>query len=387
MLTLNQGRGSRLGSLGVAVLTIVASAVAATARPDQALAARGMLVGLYDPVQPIIAPEKTFETYSKLRVQVMRMDLNWGTYVAKTRPANAADPSDPAYNWDQYDELVQNAKKHKIQVVFTIYGTPRWANGGQKPNRAPKKMIYLRQFAFAVAKRYSGSFQRADGTTLPAVRKWITWNEPNSPVFLRPQWTRVGKKNIPMAAKNYAQMCTAVWQGVHATHLKETVACGATDPHGNNKARSSRPSIAPLTFLAALKRYGLRHFDVYAHHPYYSNPRETPTTPPKAKTAVTLGNIGVLIKLLTRLYGHKQLWITEYGYQTRPPDRHFGVSWSKQAQYLTKAYAVARRNPRISMMLWFLLRDEGRLSGWQSGLMTVGGRHKPAFNAFMRLRH
>jgi hypothetical protein len=387
MLKLKRGRGTTLGRLGVAVLTIVAGAVAATARPDQALAARGMLVGLYDPVEPIIAPEKTFETYSKLRVQVMRMDLNWGTYVAKTKPANPADPSDPAYNWDQYDELVQNAKKHKIQVVFTIYGTPRWANGGQKPNRAPKKMVYLRQFAFAAAKRYSGSFQRADGTTLPTVRKWITWNEPNSPVFLRPQWTRVGKKNIPMAAKNYAQMCTAVWQGVHATHLNETVACGATDPHGNNKARSSRPSIAPLTFLAALKRYGLRHFDVYAHHPYYGSPSESPTTPPKAKTAVTLGNIDVLIKLLTRLYGYKQLWITEYGYQTRPPDRLFGVSWAKQAQYLTKAYAVARRNPRITMMLWFLLRDEGRLSGWQSGLMTVSGRHKPAFNAFMRLRH
>jgi hypothetical protein len=378
-----------LGSkkISIALLTIVLSVLAATARPDQALASRGMLVGLYDPVQPIIAPEKTFALYSKLRVRVMRMDLSWGTYVAKKKPAHPADPADPAYNWDQYDELVRNARKHKIQVVFTIYGTPRWANGGKKPNRAPTRMVYLRQFAYAAAKRYSGTFKPADGTVLPSVRKWLAWNEPNNPVFLRPQWTKVGKKNIPIAAKNYAQMCTAVWQGVHATHLKETVACGATDPHGNNKARGSRPSIAPLTFLSALKRYGLRHFDVYAHHPYYGSPSESPTTLPKAKTAVTLGNIGVLIKLLTRLYGHKQLWITEYGYQTRPPDRHFGVTWSKQAQYLTKAYAVARRNPRITMMLWFLLRDEGRLSGWQSGLMTVGGRHKPAFNAFMRLRH
>jgi hypothetical protein len=368
-------------------LTIVLSVLAAGAHPDEALASRGMLIGLYDPVQPIAAPDKTFADYVKLRAQVMRMDLNWGEYVAKKRPAQPADPADPAYNWDQYDELVQKARKHKIQIVFTIYGTPRWANGGQKPNRAPKKMVYLRQFAFAAAKRYSGTFPLADGTVLPSVRKWIAWNEPNSPVFLRPQWVRVRKRNIPIAAKNYAQMCTAVWQGVHATHLKETVACGATDPHGNNKARGSRLSIAPLTFLSALKRYGLRHFDVYAHHPYYGGPSESPTTLPKAKTAVTLGNIGVLIKLLTRLYGHKQLWITEYGYQTRPPDKHFGVSWAKQAQYLTKAYAVARRNPRITMMLWFLLRDEGRLSGWQSGLMTVGGRHKPAFNAFRRLRH
>ena len=34
--------------LSVALLTIVLSVLAATARPDQALASRGMLVGLYD---------------------------------------------------------------------------------------------------------------------------------------------------------------------------------------------------------------------------------------------------------------------------------------------------------------------------------------------------
>jgi hypothetical protein len=39
------------------------------------------------------------------------------------------------------------------------------------------------------------------------------------------------------------------------------------------------------------------------------------------------------------------------------------------------------------MMLWFLLRDEPSLSGWQSGLMTVSGKKKPAFAAFARLPH
>ena len=222
---------------------------------------------------------------------------------------------------------------------------------------------------------------------LPAVRKWMAWNEPNNPVFLQPQWKKVGKKYIPIAAKNYAQMCSAVWAGIHATNLKETVACGATDPRGNNRPRSSRPSIAPLTFLRALKRYGLRDFDVYAHHPYYNSPTESPTTLPKAKTVITLANINLLTTLLTRLYGPKRLWITEYGYQTKPPDPNFGVSWTKQAQYLTKAFAIARRNPRITLMLWFLLRDEKRLSGWQSGLITASGKKKPAFNAFMRLPH
>jgi hypothetical protein len=367
---------------------MVLAAMAATAKSNQALAANGMLIGLYDPVQPLIAPDTTFPALVKLHVKIIRIGLDWGLTVAKKKPTHPMDPADPAYDWTQFDDVVLNAQKHKIQVLFTIYGTPKWANGGKPLNRAPKKMLDLRQFAYAAAKRYSGTYDRGDGTVLPAVRKWMAWNEPNNPVFLQPQWAKVGKnKYVPIAAKNYAAMCQAVWAGVHATNLNETVACGATDPRGNNRPRSSRPSIAPLTFLRALKRYGLRDFDVYAHHPYYNSPQESPTTPPKAKTVITLANINLLTTLLSRLYGPKKLWITEYGYQTKPPDPNFGVSWAKQAQYLTQAFKIARRNPRITLMLWFLLRDEKRISGWQSGLITAYGKKKPAFNAFMRLPH
>ena len=347
-----------------------------------------MLVGIYDPVQPIANPEKTFPTLVKLRAQIIRLNLDWNL-VAPKKPDSPTDPSDPAYDWSSYDRVVLNAAKNEIQVVFTIYGTPRWAQGRQKGiNRAPRRMAYLRQFALAAAKRYSGSFRRDDDTKLPAVRKWVAWNEPNNPLFLKPQWVKFGRRYVPIAARTYAQICTAVWSGIHASHLrKEVVACGATDPFGNNAARSRRPSISPLAFLRALKKFGLRHFDVYAHHPYAGRPLETPTTKPKGKQSVTLANIGELTKLLTKLYGNKKLWITEYGYQTRPPDRLFGVSWIKQARYLTQAYKIARRNPRITMMLWFLLKDEGRLGGWQSGLFTVGGKKKPAYDAFRRLPH
>ncbi|MDP9308799.1 MAG: glycosyl hydrolase [Actinomycetota bacterium] len=375
----------------IALITLVLCGLAATAQPPPAHAAAGMFVGIYDPVQPLIEPDTTFPLLVRLRVQVIRIGLDWGAYVAKKgRPADPTDPADPAYNWDKYDQLVQNAAKDKIQVLFTIYGTPRWANGAKKSlNRAPRQMLFLKQFAYAAAKRYSGSFKAEDGTVLPAVRKWLAWNEPNNPVFLAPQWAKVGKgKYIPVAARTYAQICTAVWSGVHATYLpKEVVACGATAPRGNDSPRSRRPSISPLAFLAALKRYGLMHFDVYAHHPYYGRPAETPTTRPTAKNVVTLANIGDLTKLLSKLYGNKKLWITEYGYQTNPPDRLFGVSWANQARYLTQAYAIARKNPRITMMLWFLLRDEQRLSGWQSGLFTASGTKKPSYDAFRRLPH
>jgi hypothetical protein len=267
-------------------------------------------------------------------------------------------------------------------------GTPSWANGGRRAFFAPKDPNDLRGFAKAAATRYSGDFVPAGKEdALPAVKYYLAWNEPNNPVFLRPQFKKIGKTYVVQSAIDYAKICKAVYAGVHsAVGNKAKVACGATAPRGNNQARSSRPSVTPLVFLAALKKRGAR-FDAYAHHPYYGNPSESPATRPPAKTAVTLGNIGDLLSLLKRLYGpSKHLWITEYGYQTKPPDRSFGVSWQKQAQYMQQAYAIARKNPRIDMMLWFLLRDERRIpNGWQSGLQTASGKKKPAFKTFARL--
>jgi hypothetical protein len=140
-----------------------------------------------------------------------------------------------------------------------------------------------------------------------------------------------------------------------------------------------------------VKKAGLKTFDAWAHHPYYAGPSDEPTTKPVTArgtpgTAVTLGNINDLIRVVTQLYGNKRIWITEYGYQTNPPDKIFGVSYAKQAAYLTQSFAIARANPRIDMMLWFLLKDEPSLGGWQSGLMTASGKKKPSFAAFQHLR-
>jgi hypothetical protein len=374
-----------------AAVILAACAIAGAVSASASRAAPGMLVGIYDGVQPVAAPETTFPTLVDLRVQVIRLDLRWNE-IATSEPANPTDPADPAYDWNGFDQTVIDAKANNIQVLFTIYGTPAWAQGKAKGvNRAPRRMASLRYFATAAAARYSGTFEREDGTTLPAVHKWLAWNEPNNPLFLQPQWAKVGKGRFyPVGAKTYVGICTAIWTGIHATELPgENVACGATAPRGNNSGKNIRPSISPLAFLKDLKHYGLRgnRFDVYAHHPYYQRPSETPGTKPKDRNSVTMGNIGELTKLLGKLYGNKKLWITEYGYQTNPPDKLFGVSWAKQARYLTQAYTIARKNPRITMMLWFLLRDETRLGGWQSGLFTATGKKKPAYDAFRRLPH
>jgi hypothetical protein len=370
--------------VAVALACVAASALAATAAPS-----RNLQVGIYDEGQVFYTdPEKTFTSLEQLHVEVIRVNLYWGgpLGVAKKRPAKPTDPTDPAYNWGLYDRTVLYADAHGIKVVFSIFGTPGWANGGKARNRAPTKAVDLRNFAYAAATRYSGTFVRdEDEKQLPAVRLWLAWNEPNNPVFLSPQFRKVGKRNVVQSPVDYARICNAVVTGVHGTALKgEKVACGVTAPRGNNTAKGNRPALSPLVFLRGMKKAGAKGFDAYAHHPYYGKPSETPSTPPPARTAVTLGNINTLIKEVTRLYGPKRIWITEYGYQTRPPDNVFGVSYAKQAKYLTQAFSIARRNPRIDLMLWFLFRDDRKLGGWQSGLLTVGGRKKPAYTAFQR---
>ena len=89
-----------------------------------------------------------------------------------------------------------------------------------------------------------------------------------------------------------------------------------------------------------------------------ANPSRTPASAVARRRRGELGNIDILIREVTKLYGNKRIWITEYGYETNPPDTIFGVSWAKQAAYLKQAFAIARANPRIDLMLWFLLRDD-----------------------------
>jgi hypothetical protein len=378
----------------IALIAACCAAIAAAACAQSASAAPHMLVGMQDDAQFLYGnPAQSFPYLKTLRDQVVRANLHWGGIhgVARRHPADATNPDDPAYNWGAYDRLVFYATQYNIKVLFSIVDTPAWANGGQSVQHAPSKSFELQKFAYAAAKRYSGNHVDDRGILIPPVRMWLAWNEPNNPAFLVPQWKKVGKRYVAWSPRDYAKICTAVYQGVHTTLIPgEKVACGGTAPGGNNAPQQSRPSVSPLVFLQGLKNAGLKKFDVYAHHPYYQRPSETPKTPPRARTAVTLGNINKLIVLLTKLYGAKRLWITEYGFQTNPPDKVFGVSYAKQALYLKQAFAIARKNPRIDLMTWFLLRDEpaSRIAtGWQSGLFTATGKKKPAFNAFAKLPH
>ena len=395
-----------LATVAVAAVGLAVSAAMASPKTHSAKASSHLLVGINDEAFTLYGdPTFAFATLKTLRAQVLRVNLYWGGTkwaVAKSRPTDPTDPGDSAYDWAIYDRLVRYATQNNIKVVFSILFTPGWANGGKAKNVAPKNYKDLENFAYAAAERYSGIWtapkwqQDPNNPTtalpLPKVNLWTAWNEPNNPIWLAPQYKRVGKTWRVESAFQYAKICNAIYNGIHSPFLGplpgEQVACGVTGPKGNDAPTTTRPSVDPLTFLSAAHKYGMKKFDVYAHHPYpdvgaSDPPNFVPTG--KRKRRVQLGNIGLLTSLISKYYGPKHLWITEYGYQTNPPDKTFGVSYAKQALYMKQAFAIARKNPRIDMMLWFLVRDEPAVGNWQSGLETAKGKKKPAWAAFLSI--
>jgi hypothetical protein len=95
-----------------------------------------------------------------------------------------------------------------------------------------------------------------------------------------------------------------------------------------------------------------------------------------------MATISKLVTLVARDFGRARIWLTEYGYQSNPPDKFLGVSLALQARYMGEGDYVAYRTPRVDLLIHFLYQDEPELARFQSGLTTVKGVPKPSLAAF-----
>jgi hypothetical protein len=242
----------------------------------------------------------------KAGATVIRTTVVWAQ-AAPRRPTHPTDPFDPAYRIDDVDELARNAQRLGIELLISIWGTPAWANGGQKPNRAPSDPRRLREFAHALADRYSG---RHAG--YPPVRLFSVWNEPNLEQFLAPQYDTLGRSVSPAT---YARLAAAVYDGVKEANPDALVALGETSAHGRDAPSRDRiqDSHSPARFAHLLAEVRPRvPFDAWAQHPYPPRPALAPDAPVRWPT-VGLTNIGRLGRALDRWFGRSDIpiWITE----------------------------------------------------------------------------
>jgi len=349
-------------------LVLALCALTALAAPA-ALAAERMWVGFHDD------PSFRWVNNRVARVQgsaqdgaaIMRLLVQWNL-VATERPASPASPFDPAYKFDDLDEAIREAQRADMEVMLTISGTPRWANGGKGPNFMPGRVSDFRNFARAISSRYSG---RNDG--YPYVRFWSVWNEPNLTRFLRPQFNARGRSVAPA---NYAKLYAAAYAGIKSANRTAKVAIGETSARGSDKPQGLRPDHSPGRFAELVAKANRRlKFDAWSHHPYPFNPNSRPSQVVRWPN-VSLASLPRFDTELKRWFKRKSvpIWVTEYGHQTRPPDS-FGVSYARQAQYIRQSIVLARRLDFVEMFIWFVYQDDPG-QPWDSGIYTRTGASK-----------
>lgn len=341
----------RAAALVAAVVTVVLSIA------GSALASPSIQYGVQDDAWLLHGPgtlDSRIDELEQLGVDIVRYTLRWDQ-IAATRPENPRDHTDPAYEWRSADVVLKGLRRRDINVVVTLVGTPAWANGGRSFNWGPTDGRSFGNFAYAAARRY------------PWIQAWTIWNEPNQPRWLRPT----------SAATYVTRLLNPAYAQIHAAVPEARVAGGMTAP------RATSAGVSPVAWIREMGREGAR-LDAYAHHPYPSQPqRESPWTGACGHcSTITMAELERLLREVRASFGPVRIWLTEYAYQTNPPDDVLGVPPDTQALYVASAARRVYLAPHVDMLIHYLVRDDAAPEGWQSGLFTEDGTPKPSYTAF-----
>src|SRR5918999_849124 len=165
--------------------------------------------------------------------------------VARTRPANAADPNDPAYRWPaDVDYAISEGRRYGIRVAVMLTRTPAWANGGRTAEWAPKKPKDFGRFARAAARRYGD------------VRHWMIWGEPSRQANFKPMPRFEAK-----GPRRYARILDAAYASLKRESRRNLVIGGNTFTTGD---------VSPRQFIRSMRLPNGRppRMDMYGHNPF-----------------------------------------------------------------------------------------------------------------------
>jgi len=376
---------SRIAPLILALCALIAVA----APPGDARASADQSMTFEAPVDLANPATRTqaFDEISSFGVKSLRIVMLWQNVApaATSRIKPDFDATDPTkYDWSAYDPQVDGAVARGWKVLLTVSGpVPRWATNGAKDNVTRPKPKEFQAFVTAAARHFGTKISR-----------WSIWNEPNQPQFLMPQY----RKGKPYSPGLYRRLYQVGVKGLKktASNRGDTFLLGETSPRGNSKV------VFPLDFFRRMlclnssykktKKCGKLDADGYAHHAYTT--AKGPRFVPHDRRDVTLGVLSRLEVALDRagkagsLPRGLPIYLTEFGIQSRP-DRIQGVSFAKQAAYLSIAEHMAYVNPRVRSFSQYLMSDDrprasalNKYAGFESGLRTSKGKKKPAYKAF-----
>jgi hypothetical protein len=347
----------------------------------------------------------------------------WSAVAPQQRSAGfvPSNPASPGYDWSRIDQAVRIFASRGESMLFNVVWAPAWAQDGTPPSTIGTPPVpvqtgswqpdpgQLAAFATAAARRYSGHYPdpQRPGHSLPRIRYWQGWNEPNLGYYLLPQWTPDGK---PASPGWYRNMENAFYAAVKRVNRSNIVIMAGTAPYGN-PPNSTTPAgsrvitglrMSPVLFDRTLFCVtpgghtapgcpGPTYLDGIDHHPYQ--------IPPPQVGAYRSGDVGIpdvhrLVSVLAagqRTHhvlpsGHKRIFAGEITWDSNPPSTAPGAApIALQACYFQLALYLLW-SQGVDTVLWLQLRDWVSTPGFLfsfhwGGVYYYNGTPKPSFTA------
>ena len=210
----------------------------------------------------------------------------------------------------------------------------------------------------AVGRRFDGTYRDENGSraALPRVSMWSLWNEPNQGGWLSPQW----ENGRPASPALFRKLYQSGYAGLVATGHRadnDIILLGETAPLGSD-AKTGKSPMRPKQFLRELFAGDLGAGlpgERLRPPPLHEEPvaRCSAIPHPDSLTMANIDELGDLLDQMAAATGKVPsglpLYMTEYGFETNPPDPFSGISYDLQAKYNTLGEYLAYLNPRIAL--------------------------------------
>ncbi len=340
-----------------------------------------LLVGLTEDAFKLV-PDSALPVARELGVATFRITVPWEPG-ARTLPPDVVA---------QLDVMVRARASERF--IVALYGRP-----DATPLDETARDDYC-AYAADLVERY------------PAIKDLIVWNEPNKSYFWKPQFDELGASAAPAA---YVELLAHCWDVLHDLRPEVNLIAPATAPKGNDlpDARSNI-SHSPGKFI---REMGLAYrtsgrddplFDTVGHHAYGANSAEPPATDHRGST-IAQGDYADLMEALSEAFsGTAQavpgacveerctfIWYLEMGFQTTVIPEKLPVYTGaenvetippeEQGAQFERAVELAYCQPFVRGFFNFLMWDEARLEGWQSGPFWADRTPKPSYEDFKQV--
>lgn len=357
---------------------VLLAAVLTLAAPAAALANRGQASVLQDDAQ-LLNPS----TQTRALDQAKALGVNYIRTMVIWRDASYAKG---AYDFSKWDSLVNGARARGMKVLMTLtapapgYATANHRAGVYKPSTS----LY-------------GAFVKAAGQHFGSrIGTWSIMNEPNLNGWLAPQGA--------YAAVKYRSLYRAGVAGLKAAGQgRDRILMGELAP------TKTKRTTAPVTFyrdvfclssrghrltgkaarkLSCGKRFSKLSASGVAHHPYTNAAACTPRCKggPTDITIASLSRLSTVLDQAARAGrlskgARTNIWLTEFGFQSNPPNTGGPISLKKQAAYINWGEWKGFTSGRIRSYAQYELVDPGAAT-FNTGLFLQSLKAKPSLTAY-----